>query len=114
MMLTGEAGARLVHLLSRPRDGTSLFRLLSPMRLDRPAGERLGMDDWAWRRGQRSGTLIVDPVSHRRVDVLGDRIAEAVTIWLQARPAGCDADCSRSCLGLRAGLPCRASMLNRR
>jgi hypothetical protein len=30
----------------------------------------VGVDEWAWRRGRRFGTILVDLVSHRILDLL--------------------------------------------
>lgn len=81
MMLAGEAGARLAGRLAMPSSGTTLLRLLRQQAPEPEAkySKRLGIDDWAWRRGQRYGTLIVDLESHRPVDVLADRTAATVT-----------------------------------
>ena len=46
----------------------------------------LGIDDWARRRGQTYGTILVDLEQHRPVDLLDDRTAESVAAWLQAHP----------------------------
>ncbi len=46
----------------------------------------IGIDDWAWRRGERYGTLICDLERRRVVDLLPDREPATVEAWLKARP----------------------------
>lgn len=46
----------------------------------------IGIDDWAWRKGQRYGTLICDLGRHRVIDLLPDREPATVEAWLRAHP----------------------------
>ena len=46
----------------------------------------LGVDDWAWRKGQEYGTILVNLDLHRVVDLLPDRAAESFSEWLQQHP----------------------------
>ena len=46
----------------------------------------LGVDDWAWRKGQSYGTIFVDLDKHRVVDLLPDRSTESVKAWLEKHP----------------------------
>lgn len=47
----------------------------------------IGLDDWAWKRRHRYGTLICDLEQKRPIDLLPDRRAETVSTWLQAHPS---------------------------
>jgi transposase len=46
----------------------------------------LGVDDWAFRKGHRYGTILVDLERHQVVEVLTERKAEPLVEWLQAHP----------------------------
>src|SRR5919107_2533671 len=81
----GEAGARLASRLAMPVSGDTLLRLIraEPV-LVTTAPRVIGIDDWAWRRGQRYGTLIVDLERNRPVDLLPDRDAQTVEACCRA------------------------------
>jgi transposase len=46
----------------------------------------LGIDDFAFRRGRKFGTILVDMQSHKVIDLLPDRQAETAKAWMKAHP----------------------------
>jgi transposase len=46
----------------------------------------LGVDDWAKRKGQRYGTILVDLERGKIIDILGDRTAGTLAQWLKEHP----------------------------
>jgi transposase len=49
----------------------------------------IGIDDWAWRRGHRYGSIICDLERRRVVDLLPDREPATVEAWLAHHPEIC-------------------------
>ena len=45
-----------------------------------------GVDDWAWRKGHKYGTIIVDLERRAVVDVLADRSAATMADWFKDHP----------------------------
>ncbi len=88
LALGGEAGARTAHRLGLMVSGDTLLRHLRRMALAQKSAPMvprvLGMDDWAWRKGQRYGTIVCDLERRRVVDLLPDRQSQTVTEWLRA------------------------------
>ena len=57
---------------------TTLLRLVRQSPLPSSAHVRVvGVDEWAWRRGQRYGTLLVDLEKRIPIDLLADATAES-------------------------------------
>jgi transposase len=46
----------------------------------------LGVDEFAWKKGQTYGTLLVDLETRRSVDLLPDRSEETLEAWLRTHP----------------------------
>jgi transposase len=87
--LGGRLGARLAQSLAMPLSGKTLIRHLltnakGPKAVAPP--HVIGLDEWAWRRGHRYGTLIVDLERRRLCELLPDRNAASTATWLCAHP----------------------------
>jgi transposase len=85
--LGGEPGARIVERLGMTASPATLLRLIRRVTVpEQPAPRVLGVDDWAFRKGHRYGTILVDLEQHQIVELLPARSAEPVVEWLEAHP----------------------------
>ena len=83
-----EAAARIGRYFGIQISGDTLLRVLRQIpELDLPAPRVVGIDDWAFKKGCRYGTLVVDLERHCPIDLLPDRRAETVTQWLEQHPS---------------------------
>jgi len=83
----GQVGASVGNELSISGSRDTILRLTH--RHELPTAKEptvIGLDDWAWKRGQRYGTLICDLQSGLPIDLLPDRSVETVSAWLHAHP----------------------------
>lgn len=83
----GEAGARLAERLGMAVSAATLLRMVrGSLRPEHARVRVLGVDDWAWRRGCRYGTILCDLERRCVVDLLGDRSADSLATWLEQHP----------------------------
>ncbi len=86
--LGGRRGERLLGRLGLPVSDDTILRRLKRRTTDVASDHRLrivGLDDWAWQKGQHHfGTIFLDLERRCVVDVLATRTADAA--WLGAHP----------------------------
>jgi transposase len=85
--LGGEPGSRLTVRLAISTSPDTLLRRVKQFESGSPSPPRfVGIDDWAWRKGQRYGTIVVDLERSDVIDLLPDRDATTVRKWLDDHP----------------------------
>jgi len=84
---SAESTARISRHLNMDVSPDTILRILRSTRQPARSVPRvLGVDDWAIRRGQNYGTILVDLETRKPVDLLLGRSAETLKEWLKSNP----------------------------
>jgi len=87
LTIGGQAGADVGSELGISGSRDTILRLVRQSQ--QPALREphvIGLDDWAWKRRLRYGTLICDLEQGWPLDLLADRSVETVSAWLKKHP----------------------------
>jgi len=87
-LVSSEAAAKILAYQGIRVSGDTLLNMLKDAGREYKGtvGKKIGVDDWAYRRGQKYGTLICDLETHEIIDILEDRDSETFEKWLQGYP----------------------------
>lgn len=86
LLVNAHDARRVGEVLGLPGSATGYLHLAHTNVPQPMVATAVGIDDFAFRRGQSYGTLVVDLDSHRPVDVLTERSLEVVRAYLQQHP----------------------------
>jgi len=88
LALGGRPGQSFARRLLLPVSNDTLLRVVRRRAVQRPEEPRVvDIDDFAWKRGHRYGTIICDLERRCVIDILPDREAATATAWLADRPS---------------------------
>lgn len=83
----GEVGALMLCRMFLPVSPTTLLRRIRQTTLpEQKEPKVIGIDDFAFRKGQTYGTVITDLEAGRIIEVLPDRTSSTLETWLKAHP----------------------------
>jgi transposase len=86
--LGGNAGSKLASLLGMPIGRSTMLRIIynDESDIESVTLRVLGIDDWAFKKGNNYGTILVDLEKRKPIDLLPNREIETVKKWLEAHP----------------------------
>lgn len=85
--LGGKPAERMAQVIAMPvSDSTLLRRIRSIPDAPEGATQIIGIDDFAFKKGNTYGTIVVNHETGRPIDLLADREAQTVEQWMREHP----------------------------
>lgn len=83
----GEEGSKILKEMGINVSADTLIRIIrnTPETIMK-IPEVVGIDDWAFRKGTKYGTIIVNNETGKPIELLPDRKTETVEVWLKSHP----------------------------
>lgn len=78
---------KVIRSFSPPISHDTFLRLIRTTPIEVPFTTTIGLDDFAFRKGNHYGTLICDLISHQPIAILPARTGEMVEDWLKLHPS---------------------------
>ena len=83
----GADAARIVSSLGMPTTAKTIIRRVLQLPLPSEGSVRkVGIDEWAWKKGYTYGTILVNLEKRRVAQLLSDRSVETSKAWLRKHP----------------------------
>lgn len=82
--VSSRKGEYLTHISAIKQSSSTCLRIVKSIQIpDDKNLTTIGIDDWAYRKGLSYGTIIVNTIDHRPVELLKSRTKEDVTEWFK-------------------------------
>lgn len=95
LAMSAKEAERVTTVLGFRISHDTLLRVLRRVPIPKHCAEIIGIDDFAFKKGHRYGTIICDAITHRPIDLLRTRDADMLTDWLvnlEKRPVRASVD----------------------
>ena len=87
MLTNGVDAAQAASFFGVPTTDKTIIRRVLQLPLPSEGEvQKVGIDEWAWKKGHRYGTILVDLEKRRVVQLLADRSVETSQAWLRKHP----------------------------
>lgn len=86
--LGGNTGSRISRHVGIPVSPSTIIRIIKQIEIQPTAVTSgiIGIDDWAYKKGNKYGTVVIDLESRKVIDLFPDRESDTLSNWLKDHP----------------------------